>query len=370
MKKPKQNPTTTARNRGAIASIAILAVAGLPVAVQAESSFDMWQEKSQSTLTDSRYIQASEVSDWNVFDGQNNRLGEIDNVIMDPSSGEISDIVVSYGGVFGVGSTQVLISVDDVQFDRKNGKAVVEMTAGELQAQPKYKEEQYQNNRSKDANPMSGESVASIEVNSGPEHIHSNHKTMEMNRESSQGNSDSMNSASHEMQKSISGKTNSGDRSAQDMSDGTESVESMNHETISSQQAQDRKSDQSRNDDSMRGERKANSKQMDQSHSSNQKSDQTERPTSQLISYEVVGSNGQEVGSVEDLLIGSDGSKIEYVVVSSGGFMEIADTLLVLPLDQVEVNAQDEQIEISTTKSSIETGSQEGQEWVQGLFDS
>lgn len=54
-----------------------------------------------------------------------------------------------------------------------------------------------------------------------------------------------------------------------------------------------------------------------------------------LLDEEVYGANGEEIGEVEDLIVGPDG-KIESVIVEGGGFLDIGDSHVAVPWDQVK----------------------------------
>ena len=52
-----------------------------------------------------------------------------------------------------------------------------------------------------------------------------------------------------------------------------------------------------------------------------------------VIGTDVVNSNGDEVGTIDDLVI--DANQVEYAVISVGGFLGIGDKAVAIPLDQL-----------------------------------
>ena len=75
---------------------------------------------------------------------------------------------------------------------------------------------------------------------------------------------------------------------------------------------------------------------------------------SELIGKEVVNRNQEELGEVEDIVIGRDGS-VNYVVVSHGGVLGIGDNLIPVPFSAVEHRAESEdKLTVNMSKSEME----------------
>ena len=60
-----------------------------------------------------------------VFDQQNQEIGQIDEILIDRDSGEVSSIVIGMGGFLGIGETPCRISWDEITF--QNGQLMVDM---------------------------------------------------------------------------------------------------------------------------------------------------------------------------------------------------------------------------------------------------
>jgi sporulation protein YlmC with PRC-barrel domain len=53
---------------------------------------------------------------------------------------------------------------------------------------------------------------------------------------------------------------------------------------------------------------------------------------SELIGTNVVNSQGEDLGEIEDLVIGLDSQRVNYAVLSFGGFLDIGDKLFAIPV--------------------------------------
>ena len=73
----------------------------------------------------------------------------------------------------------------------------------------------------------------------------------------------------------------------------------------------------------------------------------------EFLDSDVYGPDGEEIGEVEDIVVGPDGS-ILSVVAEVGGFWDIGDTHVSVPWDQVELLADAEGIQIPVTEENVE----------------
>ncbi len=55
---------------------------------------------------------------------------------------------------------------------------------------------------------------------------------------------------------------------------------------------------------------------------------------------DVYGVDGEEIGEVEDIVVGAD-DRVRSVVIEAGGFWDIGDTHFAIPFDQVEIQGYD-----------------------------
>ncbi len=89
-----------------------------------------------------------------------------------------------------------------------------------------------------------------------------------------------------------------------------------------------------------------------------------------LLDSEVQDTQGEEIGEVEDLIIGPDG-QIQKVVIEAGGFLDIGDTHFAMPWDEVvrmgtaviQVPFDSDNIEDYSVFGDIDDQPAEGRNW-------
>lgn len=74
---------------------------------------------------------------------------------------------------------------------------------------------------------------------------------------------------------------------------------------------------------------------------------------SELIEADVVGEDGEEIGDVENVLLDENG-QILSVVAEVGGFLDIGDTHVAVPWDQVETGANLDKITVPVNQDNVE----------------
>ncbi len=67
---------------------------------------------------------------------------------------------------------------------------------------------------------------------------------------------------------------------------------------------------------------------------------------SELMDRKVKNQQGQDLGQVEDLVIGQDG-KISYIIVSQGGIMGIGDKMTPIPFKNAQLSSQQDAVILS-----------------------
>lgn len=72
-----------------------------------------------------------------------------------------------------------------------------------------------------------------------------------------------------------------------------------------------------------------------------------------LLDSDVYGPEGEEIGEVEDIIVGPDGN-ILSVVAEVGGFWDIGDTHVSVPWDEVEVGDGGDYVQIPVTEETVE----------------
>jgi sporulation protein YlmC with PRC-barrel domain len=67
---------------------------------------------------------------------------------------------------------------------------------------------------------------------------------------------------------------------------------------------------------------------------------------SELMDKKVQNQQGQDLGQVEDLVIGQDG-RISYIIISQGGVMGIGDKLIPIPFENAQLSSQQDSVILS-----------------------
>lgn len=76
-------------------------------------------------------------------------------------------------------------------------------------------------------------------------------------------------------------------------------------------------------------------------------------PMSNVVGMEVRNSQNEQIGRIEDLAIGRDGS-VSYAVISYGGFLGMGDNRVAVPWDRLTINAERESARLDVTEEQLE----------------
>ena len=82
----------------------------------------------------------SNVQGQTVYGGDDAKLGHISNVLMDPKTKQIDRLVVSAGGVLGIGSHRVAIPVDQFSWDGERAVFKLTKDVAALKSMPEWVE--------------------------------------------------------------------------------------------------------------------------------------------------------------------------------------------------------------------------------------
>ena len=110
-------------------SVAVLALLmGAPGAVSAQQS----APATTPSAGDTGYL---ELGDMNVVNPAGEKIGEVEDVLMD-TSGNVVAVAVEVGGFLGVGEDDVIIQLDQLRLENK--QLVTTLTKEEMEALPKW----------------------------------------------------------------------------------------------------------------------------------------------------------------------------------------------------------------------------------------
>jgi len=87
---------------------------------------------------DANHLDSKKVICMRIKGADGKDLGEIDQLIMNMSSGKITHAIVGLGGLAGVGEKHVVVPWSDLKFTRDGDKTVVTMDRAKLEAAPRF----------------------------------------------------------------------------------------------------------------------------------------------------------------------------------------------------------------------------------------
>jgi sporulation protein YlmC with PRC-barrel domain len=73
----------------------------------------------------------------------------------------------------------------------------------------------------------------------------------------------------------------------------------------------------------------------------------------ELIGMNVVDAEGENVGSIDDLLLGEDG-QIDHAIVDVGGFLGFGAKSVAIPLDELQVAPEQDQVLVTITREQLD----------------
>jgi sporulation protein YlmC with PRC-barrel domain len=84
----------------------------------------------------------SKIEGTTVYGSDDGKIGHVSTALMDPSSKKIDRLVVTAGGVLGVGGHRVAIPVEQFSWDAEKGAFKLNTTVAELKQMPEWVEGQ------------------------------------------------------------------------------------------------------------------------------------------------------------------------------------------------------------------------------------
>lgn len=93
-----------------------------------------------SSLATADHWLMSDVYKATVYDANNNKIGQVDNLILS-SDGQIKTAVIGVGGLLGVGEKDVAVPFSQLKVASQNGteELTLDMTKDQLKAAPAWK---------------------------------------------------------------------------------------------------------------------------------------------------------------------------------------------------------------------------------------
>lgn len=93
---------------------------------------------SQLTMFSSSPVKASSIIGTNVFNPQGDSLGDIKEVVIDPHSGRVAYVVVSFGGFLSMGEKLFAIPFSAFRYNVSNNEYVLDVPKERLEKAPGF----------------------------------------------------------------------------------------------------------------------------------------------------------------------------------------------------------------------------------------
>lgn len=85
-----------------------------------------------------RLIAADKVNGTSVYNTQGDKIGTVEDVMIDKTTGRIAYAVMSFGGFLGIGEKHHPLPWSTLQYDARKGAYVVPLSKQQLQDAPSY----------------------------------------------------------------------------------------------------------------------------------------------------------------------------------------------------------------------------------------
>ncbi len=83
-------------------------------------------------------ISSEKVIGTSVYNAKGDKLGSIDDVMIDKTSGQVRYAVLEFGGFLGMGTDRYPLPWSKLKYDTQQDGYVIPMTKEQLEAAPKY----------------------------------------------------------------------------------------------------------------------------------------------------------------------------------------------------------------------------------------
>jgi sporulation protein YlmC with PRC-barrel domain len=91
-----------------------------------------------ATNETARQIASNKVEGTTVYNEQGEKLGSIHNFMVDKETGQVEYAVLTFGGLFGLGSDHYPLPWDVLTYDTEQGGYVVNLDKSVLEKAPRY----------------------------------------------------------------------------------------------------------------------------------------------------------------------------------------------------------------------------------------
>lgn len=75
--------------------------------------------------------------------------------------------------------------------------------------------------------------------------------------------------------------------------------------------------------------------------------------TSTLNGDSVINAQGEDLGEIKDIMVDTSSGKVEYAVLSFGGFLGMGDKLFAVPWNALQVDQQNKKFRLNVNKEEL-----------------
>lgn len=76
--------------------------------------------------------------------------------------------------------------------------------------------------------------------------------------------------------------------------------------------------------------------------------------TSTLTGDDVVNAEGEDLGTIEDFMIDLQNGRVDYAVLSFGGFLGLGDKLFAIPFELLDVDFENKRVTLDIDREALE----------------
>ncbi|SPH17436.1 hypothetical protein DEA8626_00958 [Defluviimonas aquaemixtae] len=93
---------------------------------------------TEDLIATTETVRASSVTGTDVFNLQGDKIGTVDDIVIDKKSGAARYAVMSFGGFFGIGETYHPLPWEKLSYDSRLAGFVVDLDKQKLEAAPRF----------------------------------------------------------------------------------------------------------------------------------------------------------------------------------------------------------------------------------------
>lgn len=79
-----------------------------------------------------------DIRSWELFDKDNNKIGKVEDLLVDTNTDKVAYILASFGGILSMGGDSTAIPLHLVRLDKDNHKVMFYGTSDDLKSAPRY----------------------------------------------------------------------------------------------------------------------------------------------------------------------------------------------------------------------------------------